>query len=145
MLLREGRYNSFTGGPGFGWQKIVGKHDIRYYGAVRFVASNPNGGIAQGDDRRYDAFANRHVCDNSGCVVTDSIPVRLIVHYGTVQTYYEVPINGVLGVKTMYCEMPGGAPKCPEWAGIALDNPSNPRSATGTAGEFVDLSYESKK
>lgn len=146
VLLRQGKYNMWGDGTGFGWSKISGKHDIRYFGAVGFVASNPNGGVAEGADRRYDAYANRTVCVDGKCTVTDSVPVRLIVHYGTVQTYYDVPINGVLGVKTMYCSMPNNEPKCPEWAGIALDNPSNPagRTPVDTPSTFVDLSYEPK-
>ena len=117
VFVRRGTYNGSTG---FGMAKIQQRPAIYSIDSLKFVTRNPNGGVAEGLDRRYDAYANREECTLSVCVVTDSIPVRVIMSSQYATTSYGVTINGAIGIKTAYCTMPAGALKCPIWVDRAL-------------------------
>lgn len=117
VFVRSGTYNGSTG---FGMAKIQQRHAIYSIDSLKFVTRNPNGGVAEGLDRRYDAYANRKECTLGVCVVTHSIPVRVIMSNQYVSTYYGVTVNGAIGIKTAYCTMPNGALKCPVWVDRAL-------------------------
>lgn len=117
VYYRNGTWNGSTG---FGWQKISQKHKITSYNAIGFIAHNPDGGTAQGTDRLYMAYANEMTCTAGHCVGTDSIPVKLVVSYANVVSYYGVTINGTLGVKTAYCVNDDNANDCPSWVNGAL-------------------------
>jgi hypothetical protein len=117
IILRQGIY---SGGKGFGWEKITGKHSIKSMRSLHFISAVPNGGKQQGASRIYEAYANRLVCTNGRCRVTDSVPVRLVVNFNRVGTYYGVAVNGVLGVQTAYCINDDKAHDCPSWVDKAL-------------------------
>src|SRR3712207_8653758 len=84
------------------------------------------------------AYANKLSCNatHTDCDVIDSLPVKLIVNYTKVTTYYGVTINGVLGVKTAYCINDDGAAKCPDWVSPALD-----RKSTRLNSSHANISY----
>jgi hypothetical protein len=93
-----------------------------------------------GSDRLYMAYANKKECTVDYCTVVDSIPVKLIVNYNTVSSYYGVTINGVLGVKTAYCVNDDRANDCPSWVNGALRDSF--RSAPGVTQVSTERSYE---
>ncbi|MCK9877794.1 hypothetical protein MXD59_18775 [Frankia sp. Ag45/Mut15] len=117
IILREGTYN---GKKGFGWTKITRRHAIRSLKTLRFISRNPNGGEQQGTARRYEAYANRQECKNGYCHYTDSLLVTLIVDFKQVKDYYDVNVNGVLGVQTAYCVNDNRELDCPSWVDQAL-------------------------
>jgi len=116
------RNGTFDGNNGFGWQKISQKHKITSYNAIGFIAHNPDGGTPEGKDRRYMAYANKKTCNVSHtlCTVDESIPVKLIVHYEHVDTYFGAVVNAELGAKTAYCVNDDSAHDCPPWVNGAL-------------------------
>ena len=117
VFVRSGVYNGSTG---FGMAKIQQRHKIYSIDSVVFVTKNPNGGVKEGDDRRYDAYANKKVCQNGTCTYTESVPVRVIMSNTYVGTYYGVVVNGALGIKTAYCTTDTAALDCPSWVDQAL-------------------------
>lgn len=138
VIYRSGTYNGSTG---FGWQKVYQRHNIGSYNAIGFIAHNPDGGVPQGSDRVYMAYANKLLCNatHTDCDVVDSLPVKLVVNYAKVSTYYGVTINGVLGVKTAYCINDDGALKCPDWVSPALK--ASFRTVSGGRVETTKWSY----
>lgn len=125
VFVRSGTYNPTTQ-TGFGLAKIQQKHRINSIDSLVFVTRNPNGGTAQGDDRLYEAFANKKVCNQTTCTVTESIKVRVIMSNVYAGTYYGVVINGAIGIKTAYCVT--GSTVCPSWIdqGLRRITPGTP-------------------
>lgn len=141
VFVRSGTYNGSTG---FGMAKIQQRHAIYSIDSLKFVSKNPNGGVAQGSDRRYDAYANRKQCTGGVCIVTDSVPVRVIMSNQYAATYYGIAINGAIGIKTAYCTMPAGALKCPIWVDRALAGVASRQTTEGTGDSYFETvwSYE---
>jgi hypothetical protein len=135
---RNGTFDTFVG---FGWQKVSQKHEITSYNAIGFIAHNPDGGVAEGKDRRYMAYANKKTCDASytQCTVDESIPVKLIVHFAFVGDYYGAAVNAELGVKTAYCINDDAADACPSWVNGALRDSFSDTSAHTSASHDVTV------
>lgn len=136
VFVRSGTYN---GSVGFGMAKIQQRHKIYSIDSVVFVTSNPNGGVKEGDDRRYDAYANKKVCSNGTCTYTESVPVRVIMSNVYASTYYGVVLNGAIGIKTAYCTTDAALLDCPSWVDQALAGVAS--RTTGEPSETV-WSYE---
>ena len=134
VFVRQGTYNA-ADQNGFGMAKITQKHGILAVSNVKFVTQNPNGGVAQGNDRLYTAYANKIVC-NPTCRVAESIQVRAVMGNGYQSVYYGIRIKGAVGIKTTYCLT--GATLCPSWvnAALARSAPSSDGSTTSVAWSY---------
>lgn len=110
VLLRRGY---FTGGAGFGWDKIFHKHGITNMNLVEKIIRNPNGGQIDGTARVYSGFAQRFRCDVSNrCTEVERIPLKAVVDFRDDLNLG----SGQKGVITAYCNFgSGGPPRCPSW------------------------------
>ncbi|MFC3297280.1 hypothetical protein ACFOD2_13820 [Clavibacter michiganensis subsp. insidiosus] len=119
IVLRQGTYD---GAVGFGWSKIQKRHAIFSKNSIGYVLKNPDGGVAEGEDRRYTAYANEITCtDEETCTVTDSREVRVINKAAAYNEYYGVALGGQeVGIITAYCINPDGALTCPAWVDLAI-------------------------
>lgn len=135
VIMRQGVWHA-NRGRGFGWEKIQKKHAIYSKHSVGFVLKNPNGGQADGNQRRYYAWANKKVCKDGVCTYVDNRQVYTIVDFRHFDKYFGVNVDGTLGVITTYCINPDGAPKCPAWVDLAIGSEA-PRVATRDDGSRV--------
>lgn len=121
IVLREGNYSSATG-KGFGWTKIKQRHAITKYNTVKFPTLNPDGGVSQGTQRIYKAWAIKWEKRNKRWVAVDQREVRTVVETKRFATYYGARLDAAPGVLTTYCINPDKALKCPKWVDTALAN-----------------------
>lgn len=152
VFVREGAYDAATK-RGFGMKKIRTKHNVKLINSLKFATNNPNGGTAQGEQRRYDAYANKLECTNGkNCHYTDSRPFRVIMDNRKEATYYGVNLrNDKIGINTAYCQNDDKSNDCPDWVDTAFQKPVDSDSARarslttvpeGTPDVSVTLSYE---
>lgn len=124
--------------------KIQTKHNIHKFQTLRFISNNPKGATFQGSDALYEAYANKKVCTDGKCTYTESVPVRLVMAFEYVETYYGVEINGTLGVKTSYCLNDNQAGDCPDWVDSAFADSAASTNSVGDAptdNSSVEMSY----
>ena len=80
------------------------------------------------------AYAGKYKCGSVTCTLTDQR--KLIGVYNPYEStnYHGWPVNGVLGMQTLYCDQ-GGAAKCPNWVTYSILNPgvNNPYSSKTSA------------
>lgn len=133
VFVRSGTYN---GSVGFGMAKVQQRHKINSIASLVFVTKNPNGGVKEGDDRRYNAYANKKICSDGTCTYTESVPVRAIMSNIYASTYYGVLIKGAIGIKTAYCTTDAALLDCPSWVDQALAG-----VASRTAGEQSETAW----
>ncbi|MCY7286817.1 MAG: hypothetical protein LH624_00815 [Cryobacterium sp.] len=133
VILRQGVY---SGGKGFGWEKIQRRHAIYDKDTLGFVLHEPypnySGSIAE-----YNAYANKFVDGKP----VDSREVKVVFERKNVTSYYGVTINGQVGIITAFCVNPGGALACPSWVDYALGKRT--ANAEGGTAEVV-WSYEAQ-
>jgi hypothetical protein len=141
VFIRVGTYNPATK-EGFGMTKVIQKHGITAVTTVQFITKNPDGGVAQGLDRKYTGYANKLSCTPTGCTVLQSVPLTAIFSSIVVSSYYGVSIPpGVIGIKTAYCNNSDASAFCPSWVDAAVLNKSAlPRFEAGQTTRIV-LSY----
>jgi len=144
IILRQGTYDGATG---FGWSKIQKRHAIFSKNSIGYVLKNPDGGVAEGEDRRYTAYANEITCpEGADCTVTDSREVRVINKAAAYPEYYGVALGGQeVGIITAYCINPDGALACPSWVDLAIGvkKPASARISEGTPASITtSWSYE---
>jgi hypothetical protein len=65
VFIRTGSYDAASGN-GFGWVKIQARHNIHSLSSLKFVSRAPDGGVAQGYDREYTAYANKLIRASDG-------------------------------------------------------------------------------
>jgi hypothetical protein len=119
VLLRIGTYD--YKGNGFGWVKIVAKHHILSPLSVKFVTRAPGGGVRNGNEYIYHAYANRKECVRGSCYYTDSVKVRAVVSWSAPKVHWGVKLDGgPIGVKTTYCLNANKAWACPKWIDLAI-------------------------
>ena len=119
VLLRFGTYD--YKGNGFGWVKIVAKHHILSPLSVKFVTRAPGGGVRDGNEYIYHAYANRKECVRGSCYYTDSVKVRAVVSWSAPKIHWGVKLDGgPIGVKTTYCVNANKAWACPPWVDLAI-------------------------
>lgn len=142
VVLREGTYN---GSVGFGWTKIQQRHNIHSKHTIGFVLKAPNGGVQQGEDRLYVAYAQEITCTDT-CVVTDEREVRVINKEAIYASYYGVTLNAVVGITTAYCVNPDGALSCPAWVdrAIGAEKPASASRTSETSTVTTTWSYALK-
>lgn len=137
IFVRVGSYDPVAG-VGFGMTKIIQKHGISAVTTVQFITGNPNGGIAQGLDRQYTAYANEKVCNSYSCEYTDSVQLTAVFSSIIQSPYYGVVIpTGVIGIKTAYCNNSDASSLCPSWVDASVLN----SDAIGSATTKTVLSY----
>ena len=124
--IRRGFYDNVSN-KGFGFDKIYHKHGIKSIGAIQFVFRSPQLAY-QGPDVQYTAYANKLKCNaqHTKCTVVESYKVLGIATKNYAKDWHTMPVNGVLGVKTVYCV---GPTLCPSWVTGALDGTLKPLSA----------------
>jgi len=138
ILLRMGTYD--YKGNGFGWVKIVAKHHILSPLSVEFVTRAPGGGVRDGNEYIYHAYANRKECVRGSCYYTDSVKVRAVVSFSTPKVHWGVKLDGgAIGVKTTYCLNANKAWACPPWVDLAI-GVKNANSGNSTQGS-IEWSY----
>ncbi|MDA3804879.1 hypothetical protein PED38_08725 [Clavibacter sp. CT19] len=144
IILRQGTYD---GVAGFGWTKTQKRHAIFSKNSIGFVLKNPDGGVDEGEDRRYTAYANEITCtDEESCTVTDSREVRVVNKAVGKSDWYGVALGGEeVGIITAYCLNPDGALACPSWVDLAIGvkKPSTTRLSEGSpTSTSTSWSYE---
>lgn len=95
---------------GFGMDKAWNKHNIWSVEAMRRVLLSPNYTMQANGNYALVAYAGKYSCSSSSslCVLEDER--KLVgVHDGrTYANYYGWPVNGLMGMLTLYCDQ-GGA------------------------------------
>ena len=104
---------------GFGKDKAYYKHNIKNASSVRYVVGAPTVEVYK-KQYTYFAYANKYVCTDRGCEVVDSRRVRAVMERASMAKKHNWPVNGRLGLMTIYCDNPDKAWKCPSWADAAL-------------------------
>lgn len=109
IILRRGYYDA-ENNKGLGYDKIVGKHNLRNFTVLQETAENPD--TVEGE--LGNAWVHRSVfilerCDNTGCHEVDRRTVRMIIDYDPFRLKPEV---GQIGIVTTYCE---GEIRCVDW------------------------------
>ena len=143
IVLRKGIYSKASG-KGFGWQKIKDRHGLKKYSTVRHPTKSPFGGITQGNRVVYTAYADKLKKYHGRWYVEAEIPVKTVVEFKHVTSYYGVKLNNAPGVLTTYCVLPNRAKKCPSWVETAFLPTNNGSVQAGRAGvDFGATGYAS--
>lgn len=116
---------------GFGKDKAYHKHNIKNASSVRYVVGSPTVNVYK-TQYTYFAYANKIECSTRGCKVTDSRRVRAVMERASMAKKHGWPVNGKLGLMTIYCDNPDKAWKCPSWADTALTNAYSTKSSTAS-------------
>lgn len=135
--VRQGVYDSSTG-KGFGYVKIVGKHNIRSLKAMIAPLYSPNCGTPQAPYLVFYEYANELYRGE----IVDEIRVVAVDNTSYEDKWYGVTLKGHVGLTTEYCTNYQGA--CPDWVTTALENSdasSAQSSGTTTSGYTYSSSF----
>lgn len=135
------RRGYFDGKKGFGYDKSYHKHGLWNLKTMSWAMGSPTI-KEEGSQRVMTSYARKFRCDakKANCIVDKQIQVKAVVETAYKQSYYSQPINGRLGLMTIYCI---GTTVCPSW----VNNVTSGRAAgLGSApdGEFDVISYSYK-
>jgi len=122
--IRRGFWDA-DAAEGFGLDKAWHYHNITTVTGQVKVMMSPNVTLQGNGNYRLTAYANKQECVvRNGvreCTIVEEIPVVGVYNPDVKDTYFGWPVNGVLGMQTMYCDQ-GGAVKCPSWVWLSLQN-----------------------
>lgn len=120
IFLRRGFWDA-DAGQGWGFDKAWHYHNIKTLLGQTKVMMSTNRVLQGNGNWQLRAYAQKVQCPNGHCTVVEEIQVLGIHNPGHFSTYFGWPVNGVLGLQTMYCNQ-GGVVTCPSWVSIALQN-----------------------
>jgi hypothetical protein len=120
IFLRRGFWDA-NAGQGWGFDKAWHYHNIKTLLGQTKVMMSTNRVLQGNGNWQLRAYAQKVQCPNGHCTVVEEIQVLGIHNPGNFSTYFGWPVNGVLGLQTMYCNQ-GGVVTCPSWVTIALQN-----------------------
>lgn len=126
--IRRGFWDSDTD-KGWGLDKAWNKHNIWSIEAMRKVLISPNYTKQGNGNYNLKAYAGKYKCSGSSCTLTDQREILGIYNPREYSVYYNWPVNGVMGMQTMYCNQ-NGVWKCPNWVTFSITHPgeNNPYS-----------------
>lgn len=126
--IRRGFWDADTD-KGWGYDKARHKHNIYSIYAQKRVLMSPNI-EQQGTSYLLRAYAGRYRCSGSSCHLIDQREVRGVYMKVHQTTFHGWPVNGIVGLQTMYCLNPQSAPRCPDWVVPAIERPGTPVRST---------------
>jgi len=137
--IRRGFWDSDTD-KGWGYDKARHKHNIYSIYAQKRVLMSPNI-EQQGTSYALRTWAGRYRCSGSSCRLVEQREVRGIFAKVHMTDFHGWPVNGILGLQTMYCINPQAAARCPEWVVPAIERPGTPvrTSPSAPAGRTEQL------
>ncbi|GAA2723074.1 hypothetical protein [Actinocorallia aurantiaca] len=124
ISIRRGFWDGDTD-KGWGYDKVRHKHNIHSIYAQKRVLMSPNI-EQQGTSYVLRAWAGRYRCSGSACRLVEQREVKGVFTNAHMTTLHGWPVNGVLGLQTMYCVNPQSAPQCPDWVVPAIERPGTP-------------------
>ncbi|MEV6319247.1 hypothetical protein [Streptomyces sp. NPDC051776] len=129
--LRLGYYSSGAD-KGFGWTKVVRKHNITKYAAVEYIAKSPKRDHVGGQSYRETGYAGKYKCRNGVCHLVKQYKVLLTVNQKKLRDGQDK------GVITQYCV---GIVRCPNWVTKSLSK-ANRRAVATEGNEKYVGAYE---
>lgn len=136
--LHRGFWDSDTD-QGFGVDKAWNKHNIWSVEAMRKLMVSPNWSKQTNGNYAMRGYAYLIDCQGGSCRKTDEREL-IGVHDGrSYGDWYGWPVGGLMGMRTAYCQNPGGAWACPDWVTYSIlnpgaDNPFKTRAFGSAAG-----------
>ena len=115
VVLRRGYWSADNPRGGFGYEKILRKHEITDLGVVESIVRKPDTIMPQANGRSaHESIARQFRCSITGCVTVQSVTVRVVIDYR------EWEGLGQLGIVTAYCDNPDRSWKCPAFVNAAI-------------------------
>ena len=130
---------------GFGVDKAWNKHNIWSVDAMTKLMRSPNWEKQTNGNYALRGYAYLIDCQGGGCRVADQREL-IGVHDGrSYRDWYGWPVGGLMGMRTAYCQNPGGAWACPDWVTYSIlfpgtDNPYKPYAFSSTQMSADDSS-----
>ena len=138
------RRGYFDGKKGFGYDKSYHKHGIWNLKTMSWAMGSPTIKV-EGTQRAMTSYARKLRCDDKlvNCIVDKQIQVKAVVETAYKQSYYGQPINGRLGLMTVYCI---GPTVCPSWVNNVTSGCAAALGSTpGGEHEVITYSYKPVK
>lgn len=92
---------------------------------MKKVMVSPNYFMGGNGNYNLTAYAGHYDCPETPgvCILNDQRELRGVHDGRSYTSYYNWPVNGLMGQLTLYCINPGQARLCPNWVTFAIDNP----------------------
>lgn len=140
ILIRRGFWDAVPD-QGFGMDKVWNKHNIWSVSAMKAVLLSPNVEHRGGDNYTLTAYAGKYKCNknHTSCTITHQLQIDAAVSLKKYDKYYNWPVKGQLGLKTMFCQQEGIA-KCPTWVTYSILYPHSPNPYRNVTSMGADAS-----
>lgn len=129
---------------GWGMDKAWNKHNIWSLDAMQKVMMSPNV-ERQGAQAIMHAYAGKYECSGSTCKLVEQKELRGIYDSQLQTNYYGWPVNGMMGLLTMYCIQ--STDECPDWVTYSILYPGlpNPYSRAETLDSKLPASQKAEQ